>query len=646
MFRLMVLAISAFCISLHAHAWKSYSDAGSLLADISRGRCVEDAPKGFNCLSKDIRYVRTDTGTMPVRLWSVSQLDGEQMGAILDRYNLPREDFTRYAQDYGGQSKGNDYNWISKQVVLQGLAAEDGTILLPAEYIQVLPISDKVALVMALDYRYYFVTLDPEQPRLFRLPFKHYEFYFIYGRTPETPFTLMFHDKTATDARGKTLVVMDNMGKEVHRITGVVNEGSGDYDFYHYGNGKIAFPVKGEDGTGLSVVVNSLTLEMEEVGPYFETLPVGYALTDDWSRNNRSDYKQVPVQKVAAMTSGHGILSGESIYLPMRHEDGEVTPFGHPNILGMVPLYLPEIEGVRGWLVVYEAADGRWYRLIGGAVDGDLMRGKPQELLPASVMDYILGRKNYPPFADIWIGTMDEDEYYGLFAGADRRDVPEPPLRIAARYFKDPMNRSAGVTDWYDVGMDIGPEELWAAYEARDRKSTHPDNPMAMERPLILATAREWWESNKAYREYLETPWDVLQARYEAESRATLKASADAILAMSGTDVPYGDDFYTAARTLGGTYLSTYWRRWKRLPRSSDAYDICSRFGNNSPECNLVMPWAQNAFDAQRAQEQKASDAYARQVELTKRKPPAYRPPSYGPRCYDQGNGKELCFYD
>ncbi|WP_290947728.1 hypothetical protein [Hyphomonas sp.] len=646
MLRLFVLAVTAFCLSLNAHAWKSYSDAGSLLADISRGKCVEDAPEGFNCLSKDIRYVRTGTGTMPVRLWSVSQLDGEQMGVILDRYNLPREDFTRYAQDYGGQSKGNSYSWISKQVVLQGLAAEDGTILLPAEYIQVLPISDKVALVMALDYRYYFVNLDPEKPRLFRLPFKHYEFYFIYGRAPETPFTLMFHDKTATDARGKTLVVMDNMGKEVHRITGVENEGSGDYDFYYYGNGKIAFPVKGEDGTGLSVVVNSLTLEMEEVGPYFETLPVGHALTDDWSRNNRSDYKQVPVQKVAAMTSGHGILSGESIYLPMRHEDGEVTPFGHPNIIGMVPLYLPEIDGVRGWLVVYEAADGRWYRLIGGAVDGDLMRGKPQELLPESVMDYILGRKNYPPFADIWIGTMDEDEYYGLFAGADRRDVPEPPLRIAARYFKDPMNRSAGVTDWYDVGMDIGPEELWAAYEARDRKATHPDNPMAMERPLILATAREWWESNKAYREYLETPWDVLQARYEAESRATLKASADAILAMSGTDVPYGGDFYTAARTLGGTYLSTYWRRWKGLPRSSDAYDICSRFGNNSSECNLVMPWAQNTFDAQRAQEQKASDAYARQVELTKRKPPAYRPPSYEPRCYDQGNGKELCFFD
>ncbi|MCA8892581.1 MAG: hypothetical protein KDA56_12340, partial [Hyphomonas sp.] len=207
MLRLLLLTISAFCISLNAHAWKSYSDAGSLLADRSRGRCVEDAPKGFNCLSKDIRYVRTDTGTMPVRLWSVSQLDGEQMGAILDRYNLPREDFARYAQEYGGQNKGNSYSWIAKQVVLQGLAAEDGTILLPAEYIQVLPISDKVALVKALDYRYYFVTLDPEKPRLFKLPFARFEFYFIYGRKPETPFTLMFHDKTATDARGKTLVV-------------------------------------------------------------------------------------------------------------------------------------------------------------------------------------------------------------------------------------------------------------------------------------------------------------------------------------------------------------------------------------------------------------------------------------------------------
>ena len=646
MFRYLMLAMLVAMSALQAHAWKSYSDAGSLLADISRDRCVEDAPEGFNCLSKDIRYVRTDTGTMPVRLWSISQLDGEQMGVILDRYNLPREEFTRYAQDYGGQSKGNGYSWISKQVVLQGLAAEDGTILLPAEYIQVLPISDKVALVMALDYRYYFVTLDPETPRLFKLPFKHYEFYFIYGRTPETPFTLMFHDKTATDARGKTLVVMDNMGKEVHRITDVVNEGSGDYDFYYYGNGKIAFPVKGEDGTGLSVVVDALMLEMEAVGPYFQTLPVGYALADEWDDNNFNNYQQAPVQRVATMTSGHGILSGEQIYLPIRKADGEVLNFDHPNILGIVPLFLPEIDGVRGWLVVYEAADGRWYRLVANAPDGDLLSGKRDELMPESIMELILGREGYPPFADIWLGTLDKDEYYGLFAGADKRDIPEPPLRLAVRYFKNPMNRSEGVTDWYDAGMDIGREELWAAYEARDKKATHPDNPLAMERPLILKTAREWWQNNKNYREYLETPWEVLQARYEAEARDSLKITADAILAMNSSDVPYGGDFYAAARTLGGKYLSAYWRRWHALPRSSDAYDICSRFGNNSYECNLVWPWAQGIFDGQRAQEQKAAQAYAQDVARTKRRAPAYNKPVSEPRCYNQGDGTEKCFYD
>lgn len=641
----MMLAALMAVSALQAHAWKSYSDAGSLLVDRSRDRCLKETPQGFSCISKETRYVRTDTGSMPVRLWSISQLEADDFGKVLDRYSLPREEFTKLAQEFGGHSKGNGYSWISKQVVLQGLKAEDGTTLLPAEYLQVLPFSDKMALVKALDYRYYFVPLQPTTPPLRRLPYKRFQFHVIYGGTPETPFTLMFHDKDAADAIGKTMTVIDNEGGEAHRITGVLNEGSGDYDFYNFGDGTFAFPVKGEDGTGLSVVVNSLTLDLEDIGPYFETLPVGYALTDDWSRNNRSDYKQVPVQKVATITSGHGILSGESIYMPMRHEDGEVMPFGHPNIIGMVPLFLPEINGVRGWLIVYEAADGRWYRLVASAVDGDLMRNQRDELMPESVIEYMLGRKNYPPLADVWIGTMDEDEYYSLFKGADRRDVPEPPLRIAARYFRDPMNRSAGVTDWYDVGMDIGPEEMWMAYEGRAGRATHPDNPLAMSKPMILATAREWWESNKAYREYLETPWEVLQARYEAEARETLKITADAILAIDSTNVPYDGEFYTAARTLGGKYLGAYWRRYKQLPRSSDAYDICSRFGNNSYECNLVWPWAQSIFDGQREAAQKASDAYAAQVAMARRKTTTYKP-YVKPRCYDQGNGYEKCFYN
>lgn len=642
MFRYLMLAMLVAMSALQAHAWKAYSDAGSILGDRSRDMCLEESPQDFSCITKEMRYVRTDTGTMPVRLWSVSQLGPERMGAVLDRYGISREQYTEYAHKYGGQSKGNGYSWISKQVVLQGLKAEDGTTLLPAEFIQVLPISDKMALVKGLDYRYYYATLDPVKPHLSTLPYKHFRFYQIYGKVPERPFTLIFEDSDAADGPRKTLAVMDNQGKEAHRISGVLNEGSGDYDFHYYGNGKIAFPVKGEDGTGLSVVVNALTLEMEAVGPYFQTLPVGYALADEWDDNNFNSYQQAPVQRVATMTSGHGILSGEQIYLPIRKADGEVLNFDHPNILGIVPLFLPEIDGVRGWLVVYEAADGRWYRLVANAPDGDLLSGKRDELMPESIMELILGREGYPPFADVWLGTLDKDEYYGLFAGADKRDIPEPPLRLAVRYFKNPMNRSEGVTDWYDAGMDIGREELWAAYEARDGKATHPDNPLAMERPLILKTAREWWQNNKNYREYLETPWEVLQARYEAEARDSLKVTADAILAMNSSDVPYGGDFYAAARTLGGKYLSAYWRRWHALPRSSDAYDICSRFGNNSYECNLVWPWAQGIFDGQRAQEQKAAQAYAEDVARIKR----YNEPVSEPRCYNQGDGTEKCFFD
>ena len=70
----MMLAVLMAVSALQAHAWKSYSDAGSLLVDRSRDRCLKETPQGFSCISKETRYVRTDTGSMPVRLWSISQL--------------------------------------------------------------------------------------------------------------------------------------------------------------------------------------------------------------------------------------------------------------------------------------------------------------------------------------------------------------------------------------------------------------------------------------------------------------------------------------------------------------------------------------------------------------------------------------------
>ena len=113
---------------------------------------------------------------------------------------------------------------------------------------------------------------------------------------------------------------------------------------------------------------------------------------------------------------------------------------------------------------------------------------------------------------------------------------------------------------------------------------------------------------------------------------------------------------YDAARQAGGDQFYQWWRKNFEMRRTADAFELCRKFGSASYECSLVAEWTylnsgRNPYTGGTSQTfngtySNEDRGYSAGYEGTVPKP-AYRPPSSNePRCYDQGDGTERCFYD
>ena len=625
-----------------AHAWKDITVGDAR----QTGDCLNETPAD-ECVTNTGRYVRTDTGTetgtVPVRL-------------LLKR-NLPQEDFDALMRKYGMVEgkyhewfvKAGDKDYYKRAMTLQGLTALDGkTVLLPAEFTRVLPLSDRVAMVQTVKNNWYFATLGPGETTLTELTHPWDDLQWFSGNEPKRPFMVVLRQYGETKADLRSYTILDGDGEAAYTVSGVIPNTHGTDDYFTFYAGYIGFPVRSE-GSEFSVIFNTITLELEKMGPVFDILDVGYALTEKWD-NNKYDYKFYPFQKIGEMPSGKGLLSAD-IYEPIDEGNAEPQPLTDPKATrGMVPLRLPgQIGGIRGWLIVYENATEQWYKLIMHAPKTDDYHadhlGRWDELTPSSIRVYLWEPNEYLPLADIWIGTISDETRKALFANANPKDIPPPSYRVAARFFEDPAKKSAGgVTDWYLIGSEPSAENFQKIYDTRSMRASHPDNPQALATPELIAEMRKEWESKAAYREYIETPWEVQVARAQAEQERTLLAAADSAIS-GGYGIDFNGDFYYIARTKGGKYLQAYWNKFHQLPHSADAYDICRRFGSSSTECGLVYAWADNISQGQREAAQREAARYS-QNQFNKDWNPAYRPPMKEPRCYQTGAKTETCFYN
>lgn len=642
MCRFAALALAALFLTLEAHAWKvaTVGDARQT------GDCLTEAPSD-ECVTKSGRYVRTDTGTetgtVPVRLLLRRNLPQDQFDALMRKYDMVEGKYHEWFV------KAGDTEYHKRAMTLQGLTALDGkTVLLPAEFTRVIPLSDRMALVLTVKQQWRLATLGSAQTTLTPITLPWTQLKWIDGTEPKRPFTVMarLDGKTKEDLR--TYTILDGDGNAAYTIDGVIPNAHGADDFYNFIASYIGFPVRSE-GSEFSVIFNTTTLKLEKMGPVFDILDVGYALTDEWT-DNKHDMKYYPFEKIGEMPSGKGLLSAD-IYQPVDEWKAGPHPLTDPkSTRGMVPLRLPgQIDGIRGWLMVYANATDQWYKLIVHAPEKDAFysqnRGKRDELTPSSVRVYLWEPNEYLPLADIWIGTLSDETHKALFAGANPKDIPPPSYRVAARFFENPRQLSAGgVTDWYLIGSDASAENFQNIYDTRAVRVSHPDNPQALATPELIAEMKKEWEAKAAYREYLETPWEVQVARAQAEQERSLLGAADNAL-ISGYGIDFNGDFYYVARTKGGKYLQAYWNKFRQLPRSADAYDICRRFGSSSSECNLVYAWADNISQGQREAAQREADRYS-QKQFSQGYKSEYRPPMAEPRCYQTGAKTETCFYN
>ncbi|MEZ6012548.1 MAG: hypothetical protein R3C08_11830 [Hyphomonas sp.] len=646
MLRWFLLAVTALLVTvilpLKAHAWKDITVGDAR----QTSDCLNETPSD-ECVTKTGRYVRTDTGTesgtVPVRL-------------LLKR-NLPQGDFDALMRKYGMVEgkyhewfvKAGDKEYYKRAMTLQGLTALDGkTVLLPAEFTRVLPLSDRVALVRTVKQQWYFATLGSAETTLRPLTLPWDSLKWIDGTEPKRPFTLMAIKNGETKDDLRTYTILDGDGNVAYEIPDVIPNTHGADDYAKFYAGFIGFPVRSE-GSEFSVIFNTITLQLEKMGPVFDILDVGYALTEEWNDNKR-DYRFYPFQKVGEMPSGKGLLSAD-IYEPIDEGNAEPHPLTDPkSTRGMVPLRLPgQIGGIRGWLIVYANATDQWYKLIMHAPKTDEYHadnlGRWDELTPSSVRVYLWEPNEYLPLADIWIGTLSDETHKALFANANPKDLPPPSYRVAARFFEDPAKKSAGgVTDWYLIGSDPSAENFQKVYDTRAGRISNPDDPQALATPELIAEMKKEWQAKAAYREYLETDWDAEYARAQAQQERNMMAAADSAL-ESGYGLEFNGDFYYVARTKGGRYLQAYWNKFRQLPKSADAYDICRRFGSSSMECNLVYAWADNISQGQREAAKREADRYS-QKQFSQGYKPEYRPPMAEPRCYQTGAKTETCFYN
>ncbi len=636
------------CISTEAMAWREYSRKQVVENYYRHKICLDNDGQFANqCISKEVKYFRGTDRNIGIRLWSKFGTSESEFDRKLAEFNIARENYLKYAYQYEKFSESDDFRDVANSTVFQGLIAEDGkTVILPAIYRSVLPLSDKAAIVTAFNQKKYLVMFNDDSPKLTEIPYSYTNWYMIYGGSNSKPVTVVFKLKAEENQLGDTYVVLDELGGAAFTIENVTSNGNGTMAFHEYNNGTIAFPIKNADGVTFSVTVDTQTLQAFGVGPAFDTLNIGYALADYWKDNNFNHGKDISMQKVGTLGSGHGLMSGQTIYQPISEEDGSLAPLNVDGLLGLAPIFLPEIEKVRGWIAVYENQSGRSYRIIGNSHKWTLLRRKPEELLPESVEEYLTKdvEKYYPLFGDIWIGTLADKDYADLFKDVDPKEVPRKNYLVALRFFNNDKSPEAGLSDWTNAYYNMKPEWLVHVASKRTEFARHPDSAEALAAPILLKKARIEWEGIVKNNQWNALPWEEKQAIYAARAESTLRMWADIELESNINKIPYGGDVYKAAMELGGKYLTAYWHQWKRLPKVEDASTICHRFGKQSRECGLVNGWANGVYAQRQEWETQAQQKQLEEIKAQRKFEAAVNQKREW-RCTSTNNGAKLCKY-
>lgn len=141
-------------------------------------------------------------------------------------------------------------------------------------------------------------------------------------------------------------------------------------------------------------------------------------------------------------------------------------------------------------------------------------------------------------------------------------------------------------------------------------------------------------------------------AQVAAAPAAKRKPTNEELLAR--TNIVNDWEFYEMARFAGGPAFYRWWNANKKMRNTQDAYDMCFFHKPTSFECTAPKRWADVALGKVK---QGPTQTFNGQYSDYGNNPynagapsaprtPAYRAPVGQPRCYNQGDGTEKCFYD
>ncbi|WOI52360.1 hypothetical protein [Parvularcula sp. LCG005] len=577
--------------------------------------------KKRTCVYPQDLWVETDGGTTLLRR-TVFKPTEDELIDLLKEEGITVE---QYRNAYFNEPRHQ--NWpmasVTTSSFARGLTDADGRkIYLPPLYRTIRPVNDQWAVVERMNGEWKLVTMGKTQtyrdlpPGTFNVSERG-------GGAADKPYLTYFFTNGRADHLADMLMLDRNAEIEL-KVPDVIRAvGEKDLWLYKFGDAPLAtVKVEIADRRQGSVWFNPRTREVERLGNEIEY--IRFHTREDMAPEMWKSQPAV-VEQVATLPGYNGEMFGPEVYLAY-HENG--NPITDENLVGVVPVWKDaEREVVRAWGVLYSNGEDNWYHWYNPSAAN-------WNLHPANAA--MLG-KNGDIIADVWVGRSDYGKLAAAFEEAAGRkpDVFMDRYGVFAKFFNDEVTKSAsGITDWYFVYGENANGRFHTA--KRDKREQTADDPKDKMTALNIAAALE----NERVAERARN-WE----KYAAEEAAIRKAYADALMARGGKTA--GTDFWMVARIEGGKYLGYYWRQNGRLPSTADANDICRRFGSDSYECNLVWPWAANIYAGQQAVQDKANAEYAARVQMTSRKPPAYRRPvdTQG-RCYDQGNGKEKCFYN
>ncbi|MDG6097546.1 hypothetical protein EXU34_08825 [Alteromonas sp. ZYF713] len=605
----------------------------SILSLVSCSSVDKDKKSMFrydNC----IRIIKERTCVYPQDLWVESSEDTillrsttfrpteEELLALLKTEGITIEE---YRKAYFNEPR--QQTWPLASIVpysfANGLTDESGKkVYLPPRYRIVKPLNDQLAVVQRLNGDWKIVTLGRTQTYT-DLPAGTINVSNRGGSAPDKPYLAYFFTKGRA-AHLADLIMLRGNGEVRITVPDVIRPAD-DKDLWLYKFGDVplvAAKVEIADGQEGSVWFNPRTGEIDRLGNEIEY--IRFHLKEE-NAPETWDSRHAVVERVAILPGYNGEMFGPEVYLAY-HENG--NPITDQNLVGVVPVWRDaDREIVRAWGVLYSDGEESWYHWYSPSAAN-------WQLHPANAA--MLG-KNRDMIADVWVGRSHYEKYLAAYVEAvgKKPDVNLDRYGVFAKFFNDEATKSAsGITDWYFV---YGENRNGRFYTAkRDKRNQTSDDPKDMMTAMNIAGALEYERVSERLRN---------REKYAAQEAAIRRSFADALMARGGETS--GTDFWMVARIEGGKYLGYYWRKNGRLPSTADANDICRRFGSGSYECNLVWPWASQIYARQQAVQDKANAAYAERVQMTSRKPPAYRRPvdTQG-RCYDQGNGKEKCFYN